>query len=466
MGTTLTGTTPQDTYDSLIKVTDNGPLSGTLKKLTDGLGNDSSLSLSTTAASLSGTLAVTGASTFSSALIAATESEFTGTATNSRILVTAAGVANTILGFNNSGSTANGVVNNAGFIGVIQSYPFVFTTADTERMRITSTGNVGIGTDAPNLSGGASGSSILTISASASARNGILELNGTRTTLNDYVAYVRMFNNGAATPIADIAAIRGSSDTTGSLTLSTSNAERIRIDATGLVGIGTPTPTATLDARIAGTTSGAVIKVGNVGTGDFGGLAVSDGGAYPVQLYGSSLAFLTGNSAYASATEKVRITSTGVLELTQGQIKFPATQVPSADANTLDDYEEGTWTMGVSFGGASVGVTTSANTGTYTKIGRQVTVNGFLQLTNKGSSTGNALITGMPFTAGNTNSNYAAASIHFYSISFANQMFARVNKNSTDILLAESTEAGVWSEITDTNFANDSEVMVLATYFV
>jgi hypothetical protein len=64
MGTTLTGTTPQDTYDSLIKVTDNGPLSGSLKKLTDGLGNDSSLSLSTTAASLSGTLAVTGNATF------------------------------------------------------------------------------------------------------------------------------------------------------------------------------------------------------------------------------------------------------------------------------------------------------------------------------------------------------------------------------------------------------------------
>jgi hypothetical protein len=41
MGTTLTGTTPQDTYDSLIKVTDNGPLSGTLKALSDGLGNDS-----------------------------------------------------------------------------------------------------------------------------------------------------------------------------------------------------------------------------------------------------------------------------------------------------------------------------------------------------------------------------------------------------------------------------------------
>jgi hypothetical protein len=47
MGTTLTGTTPQDTYDSLIKVTDNGPLSGTAKYLSDGLGNDSALALST-----------------------------------------------------------------------------------------------------------------------------------------------------------------------------------------------------------------------------------------------------------------------------------------------------------------------------------------------------------------------------------------------------------------------------------
>ena len=58
MGTTLTGTTPQDTYDSLIKVTDNGPLSGSLKTLTDGLGNDSALALSTGAATITGTLGV------------------------------------------------------------------------------------------------------------------------------------------------------------------------------------------------------------------------------------------------------------------------------------------------------------------------------------------------------------------------------------------------------------------------
>ena len=49
-------------------------------------------------------------------------------------------------------------------------------------------------------------------------------------------------------------------------------------------------------------------------------------------------------------------------------ITFPATQSASTDANTLDDYEEGTFTPTVS------GVTLSSSSGTYTKIGRQVFV--------------------------------------------------------------------------------------------
>jgi hypothetical protein len=40
MGTALTGLEIKDTYESLIKVGDNGPLDGTLQRLSDGLGND------------------------------------------------------------------------------------------------------------------------------------------------------------------------------------------------------------------------------------------------------------------------------------------------------------------------------------------------------------------------------------------------------------------------------------------
>jgi len=94
------------------------------------------------------------------------------------------------------------------------------------------------------------------------------------------------------------------------------NANLIFGDAsTDRVGIGTNVPDCRLDARLAGTTSGAVIAVGNAGTGSFGGLGVSDGGTYPVELWGSSLSFKTGNSAYASATERMRLDASGNLGL-------------------------------------------------------------------------------------------------------------------------------------------------------
>ena len=65
-------------------------------------------------------------------------------------------------------------------------------------------------------------------------------------------------------------------------------------------------------------------------------------------------------------------------------ITFPATQVPSANANTLDDYEEGTWTPVVT---AATGSITSytVQSATYTKIGRSVTVNVQFTITNNGT---------------------------------------------------------------------------------
>jgi hypothetical protein len=75
-------------------------------------------------------------------------------------------------------------------------------------------------------------------------------------------------------------------------------------------------------------------------------------------------------------------------------ITFPATQVPSADANTLDDYEEGTWTPVGTF--VTQGTATSSFTGNYTKIGRQVTIIATGSV-NKGTASGDFSITGVPF---------------------------------------------------------------------
>ena len=147
MGTTLTGTTPQDTYDSLIKVTDNGPLSGTLKALSDGLGNDSALALSTGAASITGTLAVTGSSNIftNSGGVPSTSilSSFVNEGAQLQVNVTSAA----------TGSALVDLLARSGGTGNVSSADFSLSTRNAgtigERLRITSAGNVGIGTSSP-----------------------------------------------------------------------------------------------------------------------------------------------------------------------------------------------------------------------------------------------------------------------------------------------------------------------------
>lgn len=81
---------------------------------------------------------------------------------------------------------------------------------------------------------------------------------------------------------------------------------------------------------------------------------------------------------------------------TGGQLKFPATAVSSADRNTLDDYEEGTFTP--TLVSSSTSYTYSAQNGAYTKIGRQVTISFSITLTKKSGGTNSPVtITGLPF---------------------------------------------------------------------
>jgi len=67
------------------------------------------------------------------------------------------------------------------------------------------------------------------------------------------------------------------------------------------------------------------------------------------------------------------ISATEIISANKG-ITFPATQVASANANTLDDYEEGTWTPNQGAGLTVVGAFSSE--GSYTKIGRVLTLRG------------------------------------------------------------------------------------------
>jgi len=92
------------------------------------------------------------------------------------------------------------------------------------------------------------------------------------------------------------------------------------------------------------------------------------------------------------------LTISGLLSVPGGQIKFPATQVPSTDANTLDDYEEGTVT--VTIGDGTNNYTISSQVCDYTKLGRVVVARLTVNWSSIGSAgAGQLRIGGLPLTA-------------------------------------------------------------------
>ena len=118
------------------------------------------------------------------------------------------------------------------------------------------------------------------------------------------------------------------------------------------------------------------------------------------------------------------------INLTGGQITFPATQNPSADANTLDDYEEGTWTPGINIGGSF-----TSSVGRYTKIGNYVYVTWELNFPST-SSTSGFEVTGLPFLVNSNNytgnvgiTNYGSADLCFFVHGATTNIFVRNNSN-------------------------------------
>ena len=97
-------------------------------------------------------------------------------------------------------------------------------------------------------------------------------------------------------------------------------------------------------------------------------------------------------------------------------ITFPATQSASSDANTLDDYEEGTFTVGVRGAGTVGTYTISSQTCSYTKIGRLVSLTiGVTGFSVASGGTSYMLITGLPFT--NTIASKGSASVGSFDFS-------------------------------------------------
>jgi hypothetical protein len=132
------------------------------------------------------------------------------------------------------------------------------------------------------------------------------------------------------------------------------------------------------------------------------------------------------------------VISSGAINLQSGQIAFPAVQAASADANTLDDYEEGSFTPTVASSGGGT-PTYSVQVGRYVKIGKEVKFSLWVVLASKGTlvAGGGTTIGGLPFAAANIANLYHSCVVGQYqgATTAYVSVYAYVTFNSSSITL-------------------------------
>ena len=178
----------------------------------------------------------------------------------------------------------------------------------------------------------------------------------------------------------------------------TNNSEQMTLSGSNL-GIGENSPADLLHLKSASGNANVRLTTGNTSSGFtaviFGDTDDTNTGAVQYDHSNNSLQFEVNNS------ERMRIHSGGTLSVPTG-IEL-GSGLDGTSANTLDDYEEGTWTpVFGSTSGSFTSVTYSLQVGNYTKIGNRVYIECRLQITahTLGSASGGLLVAGLPYTVG------------------------------------------------------------------
>jgi hypothetical protein len=148
-------------------------------------------------------------------------------------------------------------------------------------------------------------------------------------------------------------------------------------------------------------------------------------------------------------------------------ITFPTTQSASSDANTLDDYEEGSWTPVFTADTPQTGVTYSSRIGTYTKIGDLVYVRCTILLSSKGTGgSGTVFITGLPFSAAGLANGYAYQTLGGYCYPSSGDTFTAMYGCVYDSgsAIITSSAPGALSTIAWSSYGNISKISFSGTY--
>lgn len=142
-----------------------------------------------------------------------------------------------------------------------------------------------------------------------------------------------------------------------------------------------------------------------------------------------------------------------------GGLAFPATQSAQSDANTLDDYEEGTWTP--SLGGSATYTTQEAY---YIKIGKLVYIQAKLQVNALGTGS-TTTISGLPFTVQNTGS-YGSGVVGYFASLAVSPVVLTCNavNNTTTLNFNDLTAASATMNSAVALFGNNARVDLSLMY--
>lgn len=132
-----------------------------------------------------------------------------------------------------------------------------------------------------------------------------------------------------------------------------------------------------------------------------------------------------------------------------------------SSAMTWTTYSQGTFTPVLAFGGASTGIAYAFQDGSYTRIGNIVTFTVGVGLTNVGSATGSATITGFPFTTSGT----WICAVSANALTFSGMVNARLPSSGT-ISIDQWASGGSRSQLSNTAFSNSTFIQISGSVLV
>jgi hypothetical protein len=334
------------------------------------------------------------------------------------------------------------------------------------KMTIDSSGNVGIGTSAPSVP--------LTVAANSSGSN--ISLNGRS---SDGYAFLHYRNNADNTTNAEI----GVSDAKN-MQFYTNGSERMRITSTGNTTINgkfTLTPT----GYVGGIQNLASINISSSGSGetraiDIDGQWVQGESKSINWIHGSSSTNFMGSidcsynnpgsslnfgrmyhsgdsSTYTMSLNSTSLTTANLTvagNVVADGIVFGPASASNVSSQTLDSYEEGSWTPA-----CAMFTISSTPLATYTKIGNVVNIFCYIEIQNNSGNNSHVRMTGLPFTV--KGNHYATGVMNLAGANATiNNPHVRTLSNTTSIDLKKDNDAGIIANLVD-----HAHVLFSVTYF-